>query len=142
MDTEQIRETLQSEERRLQEMSDGLREGSDLGPDSGTSPELSMVDQHPADIGTETNQRSVNLSLIEQIESELGDVESALQKLEDGTYGICEACGDKIDEARLEAIPSTRFCINDQSAVERSASGSPSSSSSDRDRSPAAPIQP
>src|SRR5438876_408008 len=62
--------------------------------------ELSSNDQHPADIGSETFEREKDLSILEQVEAELADVEHALRRLEDGTYGICEACGQPIDEAR------------------------------------------
>ncbi len=120
MDNEQIRQTLQSEEQRLSAMRDGISEDSELDADEQLSSggELSNVDQHPADIGTEVNQREVNLSMVEQIEAELGDVEAALRKLDDGSYGKCEACGKDIGEDRLEALPSARFCVDDQSKAE------------------------
>lgn len=47
---------------------------------------------------------------IEAVESELGDVEAALERLEAGTYGSCEVCGQPIEDSRLEAHPSTRVC--------------------------------
>ena len=81
--------------------------------------ELSSNDQHPADIGSETFEREKDLSILEQVEAELADVEHALRRLEDGTYGICEACGQPIDEARLEALPAARFCLKDQAAAEQ-----------------------
>ena len=42
----------------------------------------------------------------------LEDVEAALAKIEDGTYGICESCGGQIESARLEAIPTARLCMS------------------------------
>jgi RNA polymerase-binding transcription factor DksA len=81
--------------------------------------ELSSINQHPADIGTETFEREKDLSILEQIEAELADVEHALRRLDEGTYGICEACGQTIDEARLEALPAARFCLKDQAAAEQ-----------------------
>ena len=47
------------------------------------------------------------------------DVEHALKRLDDGTYGTCEACGKPIDGGRLEAMPAARFCLDDQSTAER-----------------------
>lgn len=80
--------------------------------------ELSSLDQHQADIGTETFEREKDISIIEQVEAELADVERAMRRLEDGTYGTCEACGRPIDEARLEAQPAARLCLADQQVAE------------------------
>ena len=80
--------------------------------------ELSSIDQHQADVGTETFEREKDLSILEQVEAELDDIEHALGRLDDGTYGVCEACGEPIDDARLEAMPAARFCIKDQAAAE------------------------
>ena len=81
--------------------------------------ELSSVDQHQADVGTETFNRERDLSILERVQAELADVEHALQRLDDGTYGTCEACGRPIDEGRLEALPAARFCLDDQATAER-----------------------
>lgn len=86
--------------------------------------ELSSYDQHPADLGSETFERTKDLSIIAQVEAELGDVERAFRHLENGTYGICEACGKPIEQARLEAIPTARFCLTDQARAEREAAAS------------------
>ena len=48
----------------------------------------------------------------------LADVEAALARLEAGTYGICTACGETIEEARLQAIPETPYCIRDAESAE------------------------
>ncbi len=81
--------------------------------------ELSGVDQHPADQGTETFDRERDLSIREQVEGELAEVERALRKLEAGTYGRCEVCGRPIPAERLEAEPAARWCREDQRAVEQ-----------------------
>jgi DnaK suppressor protein len=81
--------------------------------------ELSATDQHPADLGTETFERTKDVSLLVQLDAELADVEHATRKVDDGTYGTCEACGDPIPHARLEALPAARFCVEDQARVER-----------------------
>lgn len=51
-------------------------------------------------------------ALAAQLREQLEDVERALRKLDEGTYGLCEVCGEPIGEARLEVMPATRFCIN------------------------------
>jgi RNA polymerase-binding transcription factor DksA len=89
--------------------------------ESDSISELSAFDQHQADLGTETFEREKDLSILERVEAELGDVEHALTRLDDGTYGTCEACGEAIDDARLEAMPATRFCVDDQAVAERQA---------------------
>jgi len=51
----------------------------------------------------------------------LADVEHALERIANGTYGTCEACGREIDAERLRARPAARFCVDDQAAAERDA---------------------
>ena len=83
--------------------------------------ELAGYDQHQADMGTETFEREKDISILEQVEAELADVEYALRRLDEGTYGTCEACGKRIDADRLEAIPAARLCREDQETAEREA---------------------
>lgn len=120
MDTEEVRKNLESESIRLSEMRDDLRTADELDtPENEASGgEISVADQHPADIATEQQYRTQDLSMLIQVESELRDVESALKKLDDGTYGQCEACGESIDPERLAALPAARYCVNDQSRAE------------------------
>ncbi|HET6792886.1 MAG TPA: TraR/DksA C4-type zinc finger protein [Acidimicrobiales bacterium] len=126
MDDGQAAERLRAEQDRLQEVraslqEEGLRDQSEQEDLS----ELSSLDQHQADIGTETFNRERDLSILEQVEAELSDVEHALDRLAAGTYGTCEACGRPIDDARLEALPATRFCMADQTAAERETRAEP-----------------
>lgn len=81
--------------------------------------ELSTVDQHPADVGSETFERTKELAVQEEITGRLDDVEHALAKLADGTYGKCEICGNAIPEERLEALPASRYCVDHQAQQER-----------------------
>ena len=120
MDPEHVRERLAEEATRLNDIRSGF---DDLGRESEAESlgELSSSDQHQADVGTETFDREKDLSILEQVEAELADVEHALRRLDDGSYGTCEACGKVIDEARLEALPAARFCLDDQSKAEREA---------------------
>ena len=83
--------------------------------------EISSYDQHQADMGTETFEREKDLSILEQVEAELADVEHAIRRLDEGTYGTCEVCGRDIGEDRLEALPATRRCLEHQAAAERDA---------------------
>ena len=51
---------------------------------------------------------------LDQVRGDLDDVEAALRRLEEGTYGQCEACGGPIDEGRLAALPAARYCVGHQ----------------------------
>jgi DnaK suppressor protein len=68
-------------------------------------------DENFADSGQVAAERGENLSLTGQLTEQLREVDRALAKLDAGTYGQCEVCGNQISEARLEAMPATRFCI-------------------------------
>jgi YteA family regulatory protein len=75
---------------------------------STSSGELSQYDNHPADTSTALYEREKDLALRRQLEEELRDVNQALQKMEEGTYGICEVTGEPIPIERLHAIPTAR----------------------------------
>lgn len=122
METNDVRQQLEKERERL----DGMKVSMDadgLHSESETESlgELSSLSQHQADLGTETFEREKDLSILESIEAELTEVEHALKRLDDGTYGKCEACGNPIGDERLAAMPATRFCVDDQSLAEREA---------------------
>jgi DnaK suppressor protein len=118
MDNDTARERLEEERTRLQGIRDGIqREQDDATSDTGG--ELSSFDQHPGDSGTETFEMEKNVSLLEQVEDELDEIEAAFQRLERGEYGRCQACGRPIGDERLEAMPATRFCVEDQAKAER-----------------------
>ena len=114
------RKRLREERERLQGIADGLRREREESV-SDTGGELSSFDQHPGDSGTETFEMEKNVSLREQVDDELQEVEAAFQRLERGTYGTCQACGKPIGDERLEAMPATRFCVEDQAKAERQA---------------------
>ena len=120
MESDLARQRLAAERERL----DGVRSTFDdehLGEqsESESTGELSSYDQHQADMGTETFEREKDLSILEQVEAELADVEHALRRLDDGTYGTCEVCGTAIPDERLEAMPAARLCLEHQAEVER-----------------------
>ena len=114
------RKRLEEERERLQGIRDDLQREQDESV-SDTGGELSSFDQHPGDSGTETFEMEKNVSLREQVDDELQEIEAAFQRLERGTYGTCQACGKPIGDERLEAMPATRFCVEDQAKAERQA---------------------
>ncbi|GGI97362.1 hypothetical protein GCM10010885_03710 [Alicyclobacillus cellulosilyticus] len=73
--------------------------------------ELSLYDNHPADIGDELFERSKDLALRDRDKLVLQEIERALAAIEDGSYGRCAACGQAIPAERLEAYPAATLCV-------------------------------
>ena len=73
---------------------------------------LSSYDNHPADIGSESFEMEKMMTLNNNQQKLLDDINDAIEKIEKGTYGICETCSSEIDYERLKAIPYARECIN------------------------------
>jgi RNA polymerase-binding transcription factor DksA len=71
---------------------------------------LSNVPIHPADLGTDNFEEEVSLGLIENEYQLLTEVNDALARIEQGTFGRCENCGREIPRERLEALPYARYC--------------------------------
>ena len=121
MDKRRIRARLQQERERLQRVERDLRRDPESSADASSGGELSNYGQHPGDIGTEVFEHEKNMSILEQVQAELVEVDDALERLEAGAYGRCQVCGEAIEPARLEERPFTRFCLEDQQRVEREA---------------------
>jgi RNA polymerase-binding transcription factor DksA len=68
-------------------------------------------DANFADTSQVTAERGETEALANTLRESLEEVERALGKLEDGSYGKCEVCGEEIAAARLEAMPAARYCI-------------------------------
>ena len=68
-------------------------------------------DENFADSGQVAAEQGENKALLNQLREQRADIERALAKFDEGTYGVCERCGNAIGEARLEAMPATRYCI-------------------------------
>lgn len=75
--------------------------------------ELSPVDNHPADVGTEMFERGKDLALNEHTEQLLYRIEDALNRMAEGRYGYCQTCGEPISFERLKALPETAYCQKD-----------------------------
>ncbi len=97
-----------------EELEHHLNETSKFGmaePMGAQLAELSLIDNHPADIGTELFERGKDLALTELLEHQLQKTEAALQRMEQGTYGRCAECGEPIPYERLQALPSADYCM-------------------------------
>lgn len=73
--------------------------------------ELSGIDNHPADAGTETFERAKDIALLEREALALEKIEAAIRRMDTGEYGICAACGSFISAERLEAMPTAIYCV-------------------------------
>jgi DnaK suppressor protein len=97
-----LRASLEEERGQLKSQLAELDDESDL-----------KYDENFADSAQVAGQQGANRALAGQLSENLAEVERAMAKMDDGTYGICERCGKEIGEARLEAMPATRYCIDD-----------------------------
>jgi RNA polymerase-binding protein DksA len=114
MDHTALRERLAEEKKRLVATVNGASDDIDRDESEQSSlGELSSVDQHPADHASETFEREKEMTIIDSLETQLNEIDAALGRLDDGTYGKCEDCGKPIGEERLEARPTARYCIED-----------------------------
>jgi|1186.fasta_scaffold109078_2 DnaK suppressor protein len=121
MDPDRARKRLEEERERLERIRDSLIGDPETTGDASSIDELSAVDQHPGDIGTETFEHEKNQSLLESVSAQLADIEAAFERLEKGTYGLSVLSGDPIGDDRLEAVPYARYTVQEQAEVERSA---------------------
>lgn len=72
--------------------------------------ELSLLDNHPADIATEVYERSRDVAQHDRLVHKVEAIDVALDRFEQGKYGVCEHCGCEIPFERLEALPYTTVC--------------------------------
>jgi len=118
MDTDQALRRLVAERERLEELR--LAAGRlSAGAAEAAERELASADQHPAELATETIEREMDQSVVAHAETELAEIDAALVRLDQGTYGLCEECGRPINEARLDALPAARYCVEDQAKHSR-----------------------
>lgn len=117
MDTTAARERLEQEMERVRALIANMAEDNNEGDQTGGD-ELATVDQHPADAGSETFEREKDMAILNNLEEQVSEIEKALARVEEGTYGTCEACGKPIGDERLEVVPTARYCVEDQGARE------------------------
>jgi DnaK suppressor protein len=85
-----------------------------------SSGDLSSMPIHMADLGSDNYDQEFTLTLMEGEEETLAKIEAALERIEEGVYGLCLECESKIPKARLNAIPYTPYCVKCASKLERS----------------------
>jgi RNA polymerase-binding transcription factor DksA len=108
VDEAAARERLERERARVGELISSLRtEGLDI-EQSDQSGDVASFDSNQEDQGAEMVEREKDLAILERLESDLAEIEAALQRLDDGTYGIDETTGEPISPDRLDALPTAR----------------------------------
>jgi RNA polymerase-binding protein DksA len=90
---------------KVEALDEGTSQKDELG-------EVAVYDQHQADVATNTFEREQDQAIDATLRDELKQIDEALQKIEVGSYGICERCKKPIAPARLEALPYATLCID------------------------------
>jgi len=93
------------------------RAESDIADRLGDS--VSDAGDDQADVGAKTYEREHELSLTYNARDLLVQTERALDRIESGTYGVCESCGEPIGKARLQAFPRATLCVSCKQREER-----------------------
>lgn len=96
----------------LQQLDEEIREGKESELDDG-------MDTY--DLASEEREREIHLILSDRDRDKLQAIEDALDRIEDGEYGVCEECEEEIAQARLQALPFTRLCVTCQEEREKQA---------------------
>src|SRR5919206_1093783 len=104
IDTDHFRELLLDERKRVAAAIQNLHDDHQ-GSMSEETGEDAVYDNHLADTATETYDRELDYTLEENSEHVLAEIDAALRRIDDGTYGQCTNCGRQIPEERLEARP-------------------------------------
>ena len=119
IDVKKVRKDLVAEQQRLaaelaqtsDSASEEKREGSPFGKREEEA--------------TETLELEKRLALENRLRGEMAKIERALAKIDEGTYGLCDSCGEPIDPARLEALPRATLCLNCKAQQAKNAHGRP-----------------
>jgi DnaK suppressor protein len=117
VDREALKRRLLEERKRLTREIDEL--DADLSESLEDSSEESPYDQHMAETAAVTLDREIDLTLQENVRAALTQIDRALHKLENGSYGLCDKCGKPIGEGRLSIAPFATLCVDCKRLDER-----------------------
>jgi DnaK suppressor protein len=110
VDTGHFRRALLDERQRVEHALGALRDEHPGSLDDEV--EEVAADNHPADTASATLGREIDYTLGDNAEQVISEIDAALQRIEDGTYGTCTNCGQKIPRERLDANPWADLCID------------------------------
>jgi DnaK suppressor protein len=114
-----LRSRLESEQKRLLEELEQSRAGVRPADERREGSPFGKREEE----ATETLELERRLALDKRVIDQLAEVEHALQKFEDGSYGLCDICGQPIDPARLEALPQATLCLDCKARQAKDAKG-------------------
>jgi RNA polymerase-binding protein DksA len=117
-DLESFRRKLEKEKDRIRQTIQDLDQNTISSPMRESSGDLSAYADHMADAGSDTQEMEKMLDLRNRAERMLEQIEGALERIEEGTYGICVRCEDKISRNRLRAKPFASLCIDCREEIE------------------------
>src|SRR5262245_52750747 len=112
VDPDDSRKRVMDEKARVEGLIHNLKDELGGGSENDQLSELSDYDQHPADTASETFEREKDVSILEQLEEELAELQAALERIDNGTYAIDEVTGKPIAPERLEAVPTARTNVD------------------------------
>ena len=115
---DELRTRLESEREELADQLTTIEDQAFAATQSDISGDVG-VDDESADAGTATFEREKELSIEQNVRDLIQKIDRALKRIDDGTYGICEACGKPIEKARIKALPYVDLCIKDAQARSR-----------------------
>ncbi|MFH0963934.1 MAG: TraR/DksA family transcriptional regulator [Planctomycetota bacterium] len=81
--------------------------------------DVSVMPTHMADLGTDVFDQEFTLELMANEREELKEIDRAIERLENGSFGVCDSCGGRIRKTRLKALPHARCCIGCQREMEQ-----------------------
>jgi RNA polymerase-binding protein DksA len=119
IDTDHFRAQLLKERERVQSAIAHLRSDHPGSLDEEVEEIAATSDNHLGETATATLNREIDYTLGENSEQVLGEIDAALARIADGTYGTCRVCGKEIATERLEAHPWASLCIDDARKAER-----------------------
>jgi DnaK suppressor protein len=108
---ERYRKILLEEKDKILNQINNLSEDTLSSSQRDSSGDLSGYSMHMADVGTDNFQRELALGLVSNEQQVLYRIDEALKRIDDGTYGKCENCGQLIKDSRLKALPFATMCI-------------------------------
>ena len=118
LDTQVFQERLLDERRRVVDAIDNIHT-ENPGSLGEETEETTFQDNHLGDIATATFDREMASTLEENSTHVLAEIDAALARIDEGTYGVCVRCGKPIGRERLDALPWATLCIDDKRKEER-----------------------
>jgi|SRR3989338_584351 len=109
---DELRGALEAEKDSVEEdLASHGRRRSETGDWQGSSAGFEGQEADPIDAADQIEELATNIPLVEELELRHKDIEDALEKMDNGTYGACEECGEEIPADRLDANPAARACV-------------------------------